>query len=117
MKHHSKVLIGVLSLFLVIVAACGGYLFYNYQTSQKELEKLRANPQTVARQEIKDVKAKVGQLMELPQNEEPTLATVTDINKLKNQQFFAQAVNGDKVLIYTQTSKAILYRPQTNKII
>jgi hypothetical protein len=117
MKHHSKVLIGILTLFLVIAAAGGGYLYYNYQSSQKELQKLKGNPQTVARGEIQDVKAKVSELMELPQNEEPTLATVTDINKLKNQEFFSQAVNGDKVLIYTKTSKAILYRPRTNKII
>ena len=117
MKHHSKVLIGVLALFLIIVAAGGGYLFYNYQSSQSELQKLKENPQTVARQEIKEVSAKIGALMELPKNEEPTLATVTDIEKLKNQQFFSQAVNGDKVLIYTQSSKAILYRPETNKII
>jgi hypothetical protein len=117
MKHHSIVLIGVLALFLVIAAAGGGYIFYNYQLSQSELSKLKENPQTVARQEIKEVSAKIGALMELPKNEEPTLATVTDVNKLKNQQFFSQAVNGDKVLIYTQSSKAILYRPQTNKII
>lgn len=116
MKHHSKVLIGVLTLFLVLVAAGGGYLFYNYQSSQQELQKLK-NPQTAAREEIQEVKAKISELMELPQDEEPTLATVTDINKLKNQQFFSQAVNGDKVLIYTKTSKAILYRPQTHKIV
>lgn len=118
MKHHSYVLIGALMLFLIIAAASGGYLYYNYKASQKELQTLKkSNPQAVAKQEIQEVKAKVSQLMELPRIEEPTLATVTDINKLKNQQFFASAENGDKVLIYTQSSKAILYRPQTNKII
>jgi uncharacterized protein HemX len=118
MKHHSYVLIGSLILFLIIAAAGGGYLYYNYQASQKELQNLKkSNPQTAAKQEIQEIKVKVGELMELPRSEEPTLATVTDINKLKNQQFFSQAVNGDKVLIYTQSSKAILYRPETNKII
>jgi hypothetical protein len=117
MKHHTKVLIGVLSLFLMIVAAGGGYLFYNYQQSQQELKNLKESPQTAAKQEIKEVSEKIGALMELPANEEPTLATVTDIEKLKSQTFFAKAVNGDKVLIYTESSKAILYRPETNKII
>lgn len=116
--HHSYVLIGSLVLFLIIAAASGGYLYYNYQASQNELQNLKKdNPQTAAKQEIQEVKSKIGQLMELPEGEEPTLATVTDINKLKNQQFFSQAVNGDKVLIYAKSSKAILYRPQTNKII
>jgi hypothetical protein len=117
MKHHSIVLIGALTLFLVLTAAVGGYLYYNYQTSQREIAKLKQNPQTIAKQETDEVAAKIGALMDLPKNEEPTLATVTDIAKLKNQQFFAQAQNGDKVLIYAQSSKAILYRPQTNKII
>lgn len=114
-KHH-YILIGVLALFLIIAAATGGVLFYRYQATQSELAKLKEGPQGAARQEISELKTKVGALMELP-NEEPTLATVTDINKLKNQQFFAQAVNGDKVLIFPKSSKAILYRPETNKII
>lgn len=118
MKHHSKVLIGVLCLFLVAVAAVGGYLFYNYQASQRELQQLKKqNPQSAAKQEIADIASKIGSLIELPKGEEPTLATVTDINRLKGQQFFEKAQNGDKVLIYTQSSKAILYRPQSNKII
>lgn len=118
MKHHSYVLIGSLALFLIIAAASGGYLYYNYQASQQEIQNLKSsNPQAAAKEEIQQVKGKVSKLMELPKNEEPTLATVTDINKLKNQQFFSQAVNGDKVLIYTQSSKAILYRPESNKII
>jgi hypothetical protein len=58
----------------------------------------------------------VGQLMFLP-SEEPTIATVTDKEKLAKQPFFAQAENGDKVIIYTQAKKAILYRPTQKKIV
>lgn len=58
----------------------------------------------------------VGELMFLP-SEEPTIATVTDKEKLAKQPFFAQAENGDKVIIYTKAKKAILYRPSQKKIV
>lgn len=55
--------------------------------------------------------------MELPAGEQPTLATVADQEKLKGQDFFSHAQNGDKLLIYPKAKKAILYRPSTGKII
>jgi len=58
----------------------------------------------------------VGKLMELP-HETPTIATVTDVNKLEDQPFFAKAQNGDKVLIFSAAQRAIIYRPSTNKVI
>lgn len=59
----------------------------------------------------------MGQLMVLPTDETPTIATVTDLEKLKDQPFFTNAQVGDKVLIYTNAKKAILYRPSENKVI
>ena len=55
--------------------------------------------------------------MVLPQNEEPTTATVSDTAKLKDQPFFKNAKNGDVVLIYTKAQIAILYDRKIDKII
>jgi hypothetical protein len=60
---------------------------------------------------------KVSLLVDLPQGETPTIATVNDASKLKNQAFFANAKDGDKVLIYSKAGKAVLYRPSSNRII
>lgn len=66
--------------------------------------------------ETQDIIEKVGKLVELPK-ETPTIASVTDVSKLKDQPFFAKAQNGDKVLVFAKAQKAIIYRPSTNKVI
>lgn len=78
---------------------------------------MKQNPQRIVQKEIEDTLARVGRLILLPEGETPTLATVTDTEKLKGQAFFVNAKAGDKVIIYTNAKKAILYRPSENKII
>lgn len=107
-------------LMIVLLAAAVGtaaYYVNRYHDSQKQVKKLASNPTITAQQEQQQLLDKVGKLTVLPTGETPTIATVTDITKLKDQAFFVNAVNGDKVLIYTQAKKAFLYRPSTNKII
>lgn len=105
-KTKQKIMVVV----VLIAVALAGYFYY-------ELYKLRQNPQAQAEQEVKDLTAKVGRLVVLPSNETPTIATVSDPEALKDQPFFAQAVKGDKVLIYAQSKKAYLYSVTLNKII
>lgn len=59
----------------------------------------------------------VSKLIELPENQTPILGTVNDKEKIKNQPFFARAENGDKILIFSESGKVILYRPSKNKIV
>lgn len=75
------------------------------------------DPNLAIEQETADLVQKIGKFMELPAGEQPTLATVTDRAKLKDQNFFESAQNGDKVLVYAKEKKAILYRPSNGKII
>ena len=99
---------------LVLLASVPSVYFYRqYRTTQEKL----AHPTQFAQEEAKLLKEKVGKLIELPVDEEPTIATVSDADRLREQPFFANAQNGDKVLIFTNARKAILYRPSTNKII
>lgn len=104
----------IVVVILLILAALPSYYFYNqYQSVQKLLQ----SPKASANAEVKQLIAEVGKLMVLPVSEQPTIATVSDVTKLADQPFFANAKNGDKVLIYTQSKKAILYRESINKII
>jgi hypothetical protein len=99
---------------LLILAILPSYYFYNqYQGVQKLLQ----SPSASADAQVKQLITEVGKLMILPTAEQPTIATVSDVTKLVDQPFFANAKNGDKVLIYTQSKKAILYRESINKII
>jgi len=109
-----KILIFLAAILVIVAVSAPTYYFYNqYQKAQQLLK----NPTEAAKEEVRVLVAKVGAILELPQGEEPTVATVSDKNKLKNQPFFAKSENGDKVLIYTNAKKAILYRPSTNKVI
>jgi hypothetical protein len=104
-------IIGAVLVVLAIVPST--YFYLQYQKSQSSL----LNPNLYALEETKKYVTAIGKLMTLPSDETPTLATVNDKEKLKNQPFFANAENGDKVLIYTNAKKAILFRPSLNKII
>lgn len=76
------------------------------------------SPEERAAQELASAVATVGELMILPEGDEPVLATVTDAEALiKQQAFFTGAVNGDQLLLFPRSLKAIIYSPSRNKII
>jgi hypothetical protein len=101
---------------VVIVIVVIGSLTYGYIHTRNQLRDA-ANPKTAGKTEIQQITNVVGKSVELPSGETPTLATVSDVTKLKTQAFFKDAQNNDKVLIYSRAGKALLYRPSTKKII
>lgn len=105
-----KFLIPLITLVVLAAGGAGYYFYTQYKTAQ-------ANPQATAQKEVDALIAQVGKLIILPANETPTIATVSDPEKLKGQAFFVNALQGDKVLIYSTAKKAILYRPSAKKII
>lgn len=106
-----RIVLVAAALAIIVAGSLGaaGY-FYN------EYKKLSQKTLTPA-DELSDVVEKVSRIVELPEGENPTLATVSDASKLSGQKFFEKAQNGDKVLIYTQASTAYLFRPATGKVI
>lgn len=107
--RKNKAVLVLTALFLVTVIAA----LYLY----RELSVLKQDPQRAAQEEAAMLTEKVGHHMVLPENEQPTIATVTDPEKLKDQPFFANAKIGSKVLIYTNAKKAILFDEENDKIL
>lgn len=107
-KH--KLLSHKFLFLLVIIFAVTSFYFYKQAKSLK-------NPDAISEKEVANIVERVGQHIVLPPNETPTIATVSDPEALQDQTFFSQAKKGDKVLIYTDSKKAILYDPEIDKII
>jgi hypothetical protein len=104
-----------LLVFLVVVASVGGTV-YLARTNPRLLGiQMQSVEQT--REETERLVEEVGEIIVLPAGELPTLATVTNVDEVKDQPFFSNAKNGDKVLIYSLAGKAYLYRPSEKKII
>jgi hypothetical protein len=78
---------------------------------------IKNNPQKVTESEQKSLISKISKHIELPDGEQPSIATVSDKEKLKDQAFFKDAQNGDTVLIYTNAKEAILYRESEDKVV
>jgi hypothetical protein len=110
LRHWKKIVLLVAAL--IFLAMVGTTVFF-----YREWKEFKSGRNVAAQDEVSAITNKIGKFMELPSDEVPTVATVSDREKLKGQPFFARAQNGDKVLIYTKAQKAILYRPSENKVI
>ncbi|CAN5154175.1 hypothetical protein BH11PAT3_BH11PAT3_2920 [soil metagenome] len=104
-KINNKSLFRNMGLVLLVIALFGlavyGYIHYKHGKEG----------------DVTMILVEVGRLVDLPQGETPTIATVTDLKPLGSQEFFKDAQIGDKLLLFTRSKRAILYRPSTKKII
>lgn len=112
-KSHRILYTGVL-LSVVLIT----WLIVSNIRLHRQLRQATADPQLVVDHQNAVLVKRVGKLTDLPQDETPLIATVSDADKAKSQSsFFTVAENGDKVLQYTKASKLILYRPGTDKVV
>lgn len=61
--------------------------------------------------------AHVGQLVRVPEGEEPVIAAISDLEPLKDQAFFKNASVGDIVIMYLKARRVILYDPREEKVL
>jgi hypothetical protein len=104
---------GFFCILSIVGIGTGVYFYRQYRVSEEKLK----NPTEAAKLESKALMAKVGKLMVLP-NEEAQVATVTDVENLKKTQpFFQDAKDNDKLLLFPNAKKAVLYRESANVIV
>lgn len=97
-RRRKRILISL--LFAAIIAGIAGYLLMQHRPGDVDTQLV----------------AQVAKLAVLPSDEEPTVTTVVDKSKI-NQSFLANAREGDKVLLYFQSGKAVVYRPSSRQIV
>lgn len=102
-------------VFIVLLLSFSVFMFIQYRQATDKLQ--TATTPAANRQRVDDVVSRVGKLIILPTNEEPTIITVKDAVKLRSEKFYANAKNGDITLVYSNDKKAILYRPSDNIIV
>ena len=115
-KRRLEVIFYILVLLVIGGATASGYFFYKYQTLLRTQATAQVEANADPNSQIEALVAEVGRLVILP-DEKPTVGTVQDKEQLRSQPFFANAENGDRVLIFANAHKALLYRPSTQKII
>lgn len=103
----NKIIILIIGL---LILGSGGFLIYKSGLLEKTgLIKKEKN-------EVEVIMKRISQVFLLP-SEIPTVAIISDKEKLSGQAFFDKAENGDKLLLFTNSNLAILYRDSIGKII
>jgi hypothetical protein len=97
------------AVVIVVLAVLAGFFFWQYNN-------IKANPDSVAQETTQRLVGKVDRLYAIP-DEEPTVAQISDKEKLEDQPFFQNAENGDYLLIFTNAKLAILYRENENRLV
>ncbi len=116
-----KTLLSILIVVVIAVLAGAGFLYVQYQNTAKELKKVKSQVSAQAGAAVRQDEAKkyvteLGKIVRLP-DETPSIASITDASKLKDQAFFKDAKNGDVLLVFSKSGKVILYDPVNKKIV
>lgn len=109
-------------LFLAVATGVAGAIIaiyaYTKFTSPTSLNiQIAAESERLTPKEIKALTDKVSQIAVLPEDETPTVLTVSDLTKLHANPFFVNAKLKDKILIFKKAERIILYDPLGHKIV
>ncbi len=133
---RKKILIATLVAVVLAAIGVGIWQFLDLRsrnsTLQMQLDEKTSELETLRQDLITDPNTAVSKIQQeqnasildaiaevyaVPDNETPTIATVQDVSKLKDQPFFNGAQNGDILVVFSESSQAVLYRPETKQLV
>lgn len=110
-------------IFLGLIGATAGstiFFYQKYNQAQKEIELLKTEQgqAKIIEEETATLIAAVSKLILLPENESPVVATIVNSAKLaETQPFYKGSQDGDKLLIFPESEKALIYSPARNILV
>lgn len=111
-KFVKNTRIRTVAMFALIVTMSGLAIYF-----QREASSLKSDPNRAVQEQVNALIADLGRHIILPEGEQPIIATVTDTDVLKAQEFFKNAKVGDRVFVYKEAKKAFLYDPAQDKVV
>lgn len=106
LKGRRRFVFSALALLVAITFSLSAY--FAYKTYHTDFSRTDAMATLVK---------KLGTVADLPADEAPTVAEVTDKDRFDDQPFYRKAENGDMIFLYAQAGRAVLYRPSNGRII
>jgi uncharacterized protein HemX len=117
-KRTAKLPLIITLVILIALGAGFAWALKDRNRLKNDVNKQTDQSQVIAPDESKQLNTEVSQLVVLPTDEIPSIATVADATKLKQQSSgFENAQNGDKLLIYAKAKQIIVYRPSVKKVV
>lgn len=109
-------------LFLAVATGVAGatiaIYFYNKVGTANSLNiPIIAESERLTSKEIKALTEIISQIAILPEDETPTVLTISDLTKFGANPFFKNAKLKDKILIFKRAERIILYDPLGHKIV
>lgn len=107
-RRMSRVLVPLMVAVFAVAASAGAFLFLASPS----------NSQTLTEAEVQRLVASVGELIILPTDETPLVASVVNAELLRaSESFYRHASDGNILLLYTNSGRAILYDRERDIIV
>ncbi len=112
----------LIMMWILLILALGAFMwsFLNYTQTKKQLAIL-TDPKLaseLSQRETEVLLEKIAKHAVLPKEKNPVVAVINDVEQLAaTQDFYSMAHNGDKVVIYSNARKAIIYDEKADRIV